>query len=410
MGERSDLSAEEATEALGISRATLYAYVSRGLIRSQPSPDSPRARRYSAEDVRRLVAQREQRRAPERAAATALEWGAPVLESGLTLITPTGLYYRGHDAVALAHQCTLEQIAALLWEGSLPEREAARFAQHPDLAVLLGQAGSLLTGLAPLARFQVALPLAAAGDQSGYDLRPAAVVRTGGRIIQLLAALLGAGDDAQPVAVRLQRRMAPGQPRAAELLDMALVLCADHELNVSAFTARCVASAAAPPYAVVSAGLAALEGVRHGGQAARVAAMLREVGAPGDAPRVLGDRLRRGDAIPGFGHRLYPGGDPRGAALLRRVAEHYPDAPAVARGRAVSDAAMSLLGEGPTIDFGLAVLTATLACEPGSEVALFALGRAVGWIAHALEEYAQDRLIRPRASYQGPPPAGPGGS
>src|SRR5512147_2667899 len=88
MTKRADLSAEEAAAALGISRATLYAYVSRGLIRSQPTPDNPRARRYSQEDVARLQAQQEQRRAPERAAATALEWGAPVLESQLTLITP----------------------------------------------------------------------------------------------------------------------------------------------------------------------------------------------------------------------------------------------------------------------------------------------------------------------------------
>lgn len=399
-----DMSAEEAAATLGISRATLYAYVSRGLIRSAPAPDSPRARRYSAEDIGRLKAQHEHRQAPERAAAGALEWGAPVLESRLTLITPEGLYYRGHDAITLARQCTLEQVAALLWEGELPA-DGVAFAPHPGLAALLGEVSGPLADLAPLARFQAALPLAAARDEAAYDLRPAAVARTGGRIVRLLAALLGDGGGDQRVAALLQRRLAPGDPGAAALLDMALILCADHELNVSAFTARCVASAAATPYAVVVAGLAALEGVRHGGQAARVAALLREVGEPARAREVLADRMRRGDAIPGFGHRLYPGGDPRAAALLEQLAERYPGAPAVALGQAIRDEALELLGERPTMDVALAVLAATLDGPPGTEVALFALGRAVGWVAHAIEEYAQGRLIRPRASYTGPAPA-----
>lgn len=167
---------------------------------------------------------------------------------------------------------------------------------------------------------------------------------------------------------------------------MALILCADHELNVSTFTARCVASAAATPYAVIAAGLAALGGVRHGGQATRAAALLREVAQPDRAHHVLADRLRRGDPIPGFGHRLYPAGDPRAAALLERLAAAYPDAPGVALGRATSVEAQRLLGERPTVDFALAVLSAALGSPDGIEVALFALGRAVGWIAHALEE------------------------
>jgi citrate synthase len=407
MANRHDLSAEEATAALGISRATLYAYVSRGLIRSLPAPDNPRARRYSAEDVARLQAQQEQRRSPERAAAAALAWGAPVLESQLTLITPTTLYYRGQDAVALAETCSIEQVAALLWTGELPDRAAAAFAPHPEVEALLRQSRELLVGLAPLARFQVALPLAAARDQSGYDLRPAAVVRTAGRAIDLLAALLGDGDGApEGLAARLQRQLAPGDPGAAALLEMALILCADHELNVSAFTARCVASAAATPYAVIAAGLAALEGVRHGGQAARTAALLHEVGQPARARQALAERLRRGDPVPGFGHRLYPEGDPRATALLERLSSSYPDAPAVALGRAVAEEAQALLGERPTIDFALAVLAATFQSPPGTEVAIFGLGRSVGWVAHALEEYAHERLIRPRASYTGPLPAG----
>lgn len=403
-----DLSAAEAAAALGISRASLYAYVSRGLIRSRPSSDDPRARRYHHDDIARLKAQQEQRSTPERVAATVLEWGAPVLESQLTLISGGRLYYRGHDAVGLAGSRTIEQVAQLLWLGTLPDQPTG-FAPLPSPPPALD-----MPGLTPLLRFQAALPLLAAQDEAGYDTRPAAVVRSGGRILRLLVAMQNAkcpmqaaGDLADlPLAAQLQRALAPGEERLVPLLDAALILCADHELNVSAFTARCVASAGASPYEVVSAGLSALAGVRHGGQTERVAALLREVERPAQARPALAERLRRGDPIPGFGHKLYPAGDPRGATLLDLVAAAFPTSPAVARGQALIAAAHALIDERPTIDFALAVLAQALAAPGGTALALFALGRTVGWLAHAIEEYTLGRLIRPRATYSGPLPAG----
>lgn len=397
-----DLTAAEAAARLGISRASLYAYVSRGLIRSRPSPDDPRARRYHREDVERLRAQQEQRLAPERVAPAALDWGAPVLESQLTLIDGGRLYYRGHDAVDLASRCSIEQVAELLWVGTLPPAPSP-FAALPSPELPRVEVGGPL-GLTPLQRFQATLPLLAAQDQAGYDTRPAAVVRSGGRIMRLLSALLGGIGAEQPVAVQLQRGLAPAHEGVGPLLDAALVLCADHELNVSAFTARCVASAGASPYEVVTAGLSALAGVRHGGQTERVVALLREVEGPAQARPALAERLRRGDPIPGFGHRLYPAGDPRGAELFAQVTRAYPDSRAVACALALSEAAHELLGERPTIDFGLAALAQALAAPAGTALALFALGRTVGWLAHALEEYALGRLIRPRATYTGPLP------
>jgi citrate synthase len=404
MAERGELSAEEAAAALGISRATLYAYVSRGLIRSFPGSEGSRERRYSAADVALLQARQEQRRAPERVAATALAWGAPVLESGLTLITPDGLYYRGRDVVALAQECSIEQVAALLWQGTLPAAGAASFAAHPGLPRFMALMGDLPAHLAPLQQFQAALPIATTLDPAAYDVREAAVIRTGGRIMRLLTHLIG-GEGDLPIAQQLQHAIAPDLPGAARLFDMALILCADHELNVSTFTARCVASAAATPYAVVAAGLAALEGVRHGGMAARAGALLREVEHPTHAYALLAERLQRGEPIPGFGHRLYPEGDPRAQALLAALARDCPDAPVVAVAAALAAAALELIGERPTIDLALAALTAALRLPPGMEVALFALGRTVGWIGHAIEEYAREQLIRPRATYTGPLPA-----
>jgi citrate synthase len=238
-----------------------------------------------------------------------------------------------------------------------------------------------------------------------YDLRPTAVARTGARILRLLAATaVGGGSAETGVARTLQQGWVPDEPQAAALLDAALVLCADHELNVSSFTARCVASAGTTPYAVTIAGLCALSGVKHGGNTGRVEAFLKEVGTAARARDVIAGRLRRGEPIPGFGHPLYPEGDPRGRALLEAAAAAYPEAPAVELASTVVEEASELIGERPTIDFGLVILSLVLSLPAGGALALFALGRTVGWIGHAIEQYQSDQMIRPRARYIGEQP------
>jgi citrate synthase len=184
----------------------------------------------------------------------------------------------------------------------------------------------------------------------------------------------------------------------------ALILAADHELNVSAFTARCVASANASPWDVVSAGLAALKGSRHGGHTERVEALFREAGTAEEARRVMADRLRRGEPIPGCGHTLYPDGDPRGAALLEMAREIAPESPEVELALAMADAYRELIHEHPTIDHGLVALSRALELPEHTPIALFALGRTIGWIGHAIEQYGVNKLIRPRAAYVGPEP------
>jgi citrate synthase len=181
------------------------------------------------------------------------------------------------------------------------------------------------------------------------------------------------------------------------------VLCADHELNVSAFTARCAASAGASPYDTVSAALATLKGSRHGGETKRVAALFAEVRTPRRARTAIAGRLRRGDRVPGFGHPLYPNGDPR-AALLIQLAANGPDRGAWSLARAVSHTAGELLREQPNLDFGLVALARSYRLPEDAPILLFALGRTAGWIAHAMEQYASGELIRPRASYTGPAP------
>lgn len=415
MGRERYLTAREAAEELGVSLKTLYAYVSRGLVRSEAIGGKRRDRRYRAEDVRQLRERKERRRDPARATEGALDWGTPVMESAITLISEGRLYYRGRDAIALSRDYSLEQVAELIWTGSMTEDDRRGL---PDLFRGSGTIDPLsvpslesteeIRISSPMEVFGVTLQGAVARDPAAYDLRPAAVARTGVRILRLLvSAVIGDGPDAEDTVARaLQRCWIPQDERAADLLNQALVLCADHELNVSSFTARCVASAGATPYAVVVAGLAALGGVKHGGNTERVAAFLTEAETSGDPRGIVTSRLRRGEPIPGFSHQLYPEGDPRGAALLAALAANYPDSEALKLGDEVADTIGDLMDEQPNVDFALAVLVRVLSLPPSAALALFALGRTVGWVGHAIEQYEADKIIRPRARYTGEQPVG----
>jgi citrate synthase len=399
--ERRYLTAPQAADALGVARPTLYAYTSRGQLRSEPAPGRPRERRYHREDIERLRARKEARRDPDKAAARSLQWGSPVLASGLTLIHNGQLYYRGKEVVKLAEQASLEQVADLLWAAEAAEREL-RF--DPPGTLSVRELARLRTcARDPLTLLQTALPPAGAADLASYDLRPAAVRQTGARILRLLTTLVAGCHSLAPVHRALQAAWAPRRAAVSEVIRKALVVCADHELNVSAFAARCAASAGASPYDVVAAGLATLKGRRHGGETERVAALFEEAATPQRARAVVANRLRRGERLPGFGHPLYPAGDPR-AALLMRLAEASGNHAEWRLVRALSKAGSELLHDLPNLDFGLAALARTYRLPGRAPLILFALGRTVGWIAHAIEQYSTGQLIRPRARYTGPEP------
>jgi citrate synthase len=325
------------------------------------------------------------------------------MESGITLVDEGGLYYRGRDVAGLAARGTVEGVAALIWTGDEGEASALFSAEPPRLSPLVPEVLSRVAGLPPVERFQVLLPLAAAEDPAAYDLRPAAVARTGARMLRLMTSV-AAGGSAEELAEALQRGWCPRDPEAAGLLGSALVYCADHELPVSTFAARCVASSEATPYAVVLAGLAALGGVKHGGEVELVEAFLREVESVGEARAAISGRLKRGERIPGFGHSFYPEGDPRASGLLRVMADAYPGSPAVGLSATVCAEVSRLMGERPTVDLALVTVARTLGLPPGGAMALFALGRTIGWIGHAIEQYESGSLIRPRARYVGEPP------
>ena len=396
------LTAKQAAQALGVTRATLYAYTSRGQLRSDPVPGQPRERRYHRDDVDRLKDRKAARRDPARAAARGLRWGEPVLESAITLIHDGTFYYRGRDAVQLADTSTAEQVAALLWNAD--DRELGHlFAQPSPLGGRVVAQVARLT-IDPLPRLQAALPIAAASDAASYDLRAAAVRATGARILRLFTTIITGRETQAPMHRALQNAWAPKRPAVADVIRTTLVLCADHELNVSAFTARCAASAGASPYDVVSAAMATLKGYRHGGAAERVLALVKQADTPRNARAALVEKLRQGERVPGFGHPLYPDGDPRATALIR-LAESSGNERAWKPFRNLFRAGSEVLNDLPNVDCGLAAVTRAYRLPDVAPLILFALGRTIGWIAHAIEEYASGHLIRPRARYTGPTPA-----
>jgi citrate synthase len=255
----------------------------------------------------------------------------------------------------------------------------------------------LVSGLPLTERCQVLLPLVPSGRAIAWqrDIR-----RLWPDAALLLRAIAAAASATQPTALPVHAHLARSwklSKPGADLVRRALVLLADHELNASAFAARVVASTGASLGACLNAGLSALSGPLHGGTTSLVEALLDELDESGDAAAVVEKRLRRGDGVPGFDHPLYPDGDPRAAALI-------PLLPKDASRTALLDVMADTTGKLPNVDFALVSIRRALKLPAGSALALFAIGRTVGWIAHALEQRSEEKLIRPRARYTGPSP------
>jgi citrate synthase len=383
------LTAHQAAERLGIKLDTLYAYVSRGRLRSVAVPGA-RERRYRGEDVEALLDARSGARpapSPDRAMLM------PVIGSSICLIENGRFYYRGQDAVRLSGSATLEEIARLLW---LDERGS-----EPD-AESLPQTASAALASSLIERCQIRLTTLGDQDLSALDLSRARVARTGRRILHVLAACVApALPSREPIHRRLAARWRLSET-GIDLLRRCLVLIADHELNPSTFVARCVASTGATPYAVVAAALSALSGRFHGGETEHAEGLLRELAEGDDPLAVMAGRLARGERLPGFGQPLYPGGDPRASAIIAALAPAAPEIHALAQ--TAAEAGFRLIGRRPNVDFALAAAALGLGLPGSGALGMFIIGRTVGWIAHAIEQYESGVLIRPRARYLGPRP------
>ena len=433
------IGAGEAARRLGIKPATLYSYVSRGVLRRRTGEDG-RSSLFDAGEVESLA----RRGRPRHPGA-----GEFVIESALTEITSDRACYRGLDITALAARYELEDAAWLLWTGELTGRDRGPW-HATEAALRAGRAAqaALPPGTLPLERFGVIVPAMAATDPLRLQLDPPAVIAAGQAIMAGLVDCLPAaggpevataggtgtgaarpggarsGPDAAcqdggasppgnaGLTERLWAKLCPGPPddglKAA--LRVALVLLADHELAASTFAARVAASVRADPYAVVATGLGAAGGALHGGASLGVEAMLAAAAGPQDVTRVVGSLLRRGERIPGFGHFVYRAGDPRAAFLLGEIRARAAGSPRLAVADALVREVVGRCLPTPNIDFALAVLASVAGMVPGAAEAVFAVARTAGWIGHALEEYARRTPLRPRARYIGPHHPAPDGN
>ena len=429
------IGAAEAAQRLGIKPASLYSYVSRGVLAPRRGSDG-RASLFDAAQIEDLA-----RRGKPRRAAGGAEL---VIESELTEIADDRLRFRGHDAIALATSRSFEEVASLLWTGSFDDPSTKGPWRATGEAIAAGTAAqaALPPDTYPLERLQVIVPAVAATDRLRLHLdRPAVIAAASGLIAAMAdclpaagpraavagddsAAVVGphsavAGDDSAAVdgvdsaavagddsiAGRLATKLCQRRPSAGLVaaLRAALVLAADHELAASTLAARVAASVRADPYAVVGTGLGTMSGALHGGASLGAEVLLASASGPADAPRVVGELLRRGERIPGLGHFVYQTGDPRAMLLLDLIRAAAPDSGRLAVAEAVLAEAGRRALPAPNIELALAVLASVAGMVPGAGEAVFAVARTAGWLAHALEEYARATPIRPRGVYIGQP-------
>jgi len=433
------IDAATAAERLGVKPATLYAYVSRGVLKRR---HDGRRSMFDAEEIERLA-----RRGRPRGQPPEL-----VIESAITALALDRPHYRGRDALALAPVASFEAVAEWLWTADpaaleLRGHAAPVWSADPEaLRAAVAVQRGLPEGILPLDRLQVIVTVLGASDSLRYHLDTESVRATARRLIAGLVEALpliqppaastttipaiptvpalggrpgspitspavpASGDSrslstASSIAERLWPRLSPlpATPALVHTLEAALVLLADHELAASTLAARVAASARADPYAVVLTGLGVLGGPLHGGASYAAERLLAEAATPARAPRVIADRIRRGERVPGFGHSVYKNGDARGRLLMDLVAEAAPGHERLATAQAVLEEVRRRRLPERNVDFALATLVAVTSMISGAGEAVFAIARTAGWLAHAMEEYATGSLLRLRAAYVGPP-------
>ena len=414
------LNREQALDILGIKAATLYSYVSRGFIRAIPQPGG-RASFYLREDVEKAKARAQARAGHGPVAASAMRWGEPVIQTGITEITEQGPRYRTRLATDLARQgVSFETVAEYLWSGQFHDDihapQGIRWPAPPlpgPVPGWLAQAAHLHENahiLQLMSAVTVALGISE-GTRAERIATGATAVQSARRLIRALAGIYGfLGPEAAFYTLREDEGIASGvlsalgrtgEPEAQRALELALVLVADHELNPTTFAARVAASTGADLHSCLIAALGAHYGSLVGSMSDKIETMFA---SPVDEKAILATIKRLTEAArnpPGFNHPAYPKGDPRALLMIETATEVATNATRedVRLMRAVMDAARAQFGTVPSIELGLVTLTRALDMPNRSAGGLFALGRSAGWVAHVLEQRLAGFLIRPRAKF-----------
>jgi citrate synthase len=425
------LTAEQTAERLGVKLETLYAYVARGrLERTRTTAGSM----FDPLDVERFAASRRQRSAAAPSEARGHSDGRPlmVIETGFAHIEDGELFYRERDAVGLAMSASFETVARWALTGEWDA--AAHFtADAPAVEQARRVAAAMPAAATHRDRQQVAVTALAAADPLRYSLEPGAVVSATEALVAGMVEVLPIAGDASggggsggggssaggssansseragvaageaSIAERLWWRLTvhPDTGEGVRVLDAALVLLLDHDIAISTLAARAAASARANPYAVVTAGLGALDSPLHGNASRAAHRMLGRILAGEHPERVIADTMVSGrGSVPGFGQVLYRGADPRAVGLLGMLREHPEAAAVVEAVDRVSATVGSRTGTHPNFDLALAAVALADGMPDDAGEVIFATARTVGWIVHALDEYGRRPLrLRPVGRY-----------
>jgi len=415
------LTADQVAARLGVKLATVYAYVSRGVLTRTVASDG-RTSRFDAAEVDELARRGRPRTGARRAGTVDV-----VLTTSLTGILDDRLIYRGHDAAELARSSSIEAVAELLWTGTLPE--SAAWSVDPAAVRVARTAGAGLPESSPLTeRLAVITAALACANPLRIDLHPSAVQAHASSLMTSLVAVLpalagpsstlapgsspaapapvaAAASGAPSLAARLWPRLSalPVSAKRVRVLDAALILLADHELSTSTFAARVAASTRGDPYAVVLSGLGAVSGRLQGAAGHAPFQMLQAARSLGSAEQAVAGALATHGSVPGMGHPLYETADPRATCLFELL---DPLLGRRDRGliEAVIESASSTSRARPNIDMATAALAYATQMSADATEAMFDIARIAGWIAHAIEEYGEAPLrFRARALYTGPP-------
>jgi citrate synthase len=393
--------AKEAAAALGVSIPTLYAYVSRGLIRSQGVAGS-RNRRYWKVDIERLKGRRILHEPSQGQPGAGEETRGLLDETQITLLTERGLYYRGRDVAELAETDTFESVAALLWEA---DSRAVFGKSLPSAPPSLARLRRSLAELTVLEQAMALFPLIERANPRSYDLSKPGFARTGADLSRWFAAILvgASGPSQAPVHEFIAGSL--GAPKGFDdIIRRLLIVAADHEFDPTTYAVRATANAGVTPYYAVVTGIIASRGQRlQSGRMEAAARLLEEILSIADPRDSVVARCRNGEQLVGFSSPVHDKMDPRAAIVMDALQRKFGDDIELRRLHRAADTAAEI--SGAVMEFILpAIFVGRKLGLKGQELAIASLGRMAGWIAHAMEQYHGHPLIRPRARYTGPLP------
>ncbi|MCA1598955.1 MAG: citrate synthase [Chloroflexi bacterium] len=335
------------------------------------------------------------------------------------------LLYYGIDVKDLAAHSSFEETVYLLWQGRLPTPDELALLQEQLGAAraLPAEVSRMLAGFpkeaVPMEVLRTAVSLLSMYDPDDQDNSREANVRKATRLVAqtptIVAALQAIREGREPVAPRDDLSLAANflymlfgkeqDETTIHALDVALILHADHELNASTFAARVTAATLSDMYSAIVSAIGALKGPLHGGANEQVFKMLQAIGAPDRADSYLDDQFAAGKKVMGFGHRVYRTDDPR-ATVLRGISEQlgqeHDDSTWFDISRNVERKVRADKKLYANVDFYSASAYHVMGIPTDLFTPVFAISRMAGWTAHVLEQYGNNRLIRPRADYTGP--------